>query len=321
MPQATDLVTEVTRAAASHGQKNIIVLSGPPATGKSHNAWDAAMQIAGHERFIKQVQFHPNFTYDGLMEGFRPTPSGGFQPERGALVLWSDTAAQDTNQNQKYVLIIEELSRANIPAVLGELMTYLEHRDRSVWLPITGRDFRVAKNLVIIATMNPRDRSALELDDAVYRRLRVIDCPPQPDLIDSVLPRDFEPAGRRVNLVNALKEIFLRCERDFPGQYETDMPFGHAEFASVHNESDLSDLWEQQLRYLLNRPGLAPHPFLEVIQESFGQALASLVPPAPSAPAPDPSAGSIDATEGSPEAVVAGESPATAVSEVSAEES
>lgn len=269
-----DLITAVIAAAEQHGRTNVIVLSGPPATGKSHTAREAAMRIAGHEAFIREVQFHPGFTYEMLMEGFRPNQDGGFAPTAGILKVWSDAADADLNSEQKYVLLIEEFSRADVPAVLGELMTYVEHRDRSVWLPILGEDFSVSDRLVILATMNPRDRSALELDDAVYRRLRVIDCPPRPDLIDDIVPADFEPAARREAVVAAIQHLFAECAAQFAPNYEVNMPFGHAEFSRVHSIDDLRDLWDQQLRYVLDRPGLSPHPYYDVVAAEYQSIIA-----------------------------------------------
>lgn len=275
MAQDTKLIDSVVDAAMKHGDRNIIVLSGPPATGKSHTAREAALLITGHEAFVREIQFHPNFTYETLMEGYRPTADAGFLPEAGVLKQWSDAADADENPEQKYVLLIEELSRANVPAVLGELMTYIEHRDRRVWLPILRQDFAVSKRLIILATMNPRDRSALELDDAVYRRLRVLDSPPRADLINAIFPVDFEPADRRDAVVDALCQVFLKCAADFPVQYETSMPFGHAEFSHVRGVGDLDDLWRQQLKYLLYRPGMSAHPFSDVIEAAFANVLAA----------------------------------------------
>lgn len=274
MTTTQDLVDKVVDAARRHGQRQLIVLSGAPATGKTFVSWIAASALAEHELLIKEVQFHPSYTYDSFIEGFTPTPTGGFTPTAGVFVDWASQARQDPDNT--YVLIIEEMSRANVPVVLGELMTYLEHRERSVWLPITGQHFRVPENLVVLATMNPKDRSALELDEAVYRRLRIIDCPPDPALLTEVVMPEFEPPLLRQPLIDGLAGLFEECASTFAQTYATDMPFGHAAFDGIGSIGDLEDIWNQQLAYILNRPGLPAHPYYDVIERRISALLAEL---------------------------------------------
>jgi 5-methylcytosine-specific restriction protein B len=85
------------------------------------------------------------------------------------------------------VLLIEELTRANLAAVLGELLTFIEYRDRPFLTIYSRRPCTVAPNLTILATYNPTDRSALELDAALIRRLRIVDCLPSSDQLGEML--------------------------------------------------------------------------------------------------------------------------------------
>ncbi len=77
------------------------------------------------------------------------------------------------------VLVIDEISRADVPRVLGEALTYLEMslRDRPFYLA-SGDIAEIPKNLFIIATMNPWDVSVDELDIALERRFAHIDVRP-----------------------------------------------------------------------------------------------------------------------------------------------
>jgi 5-methylcytosine-specific restriction endonuclease McrBC GTP-binding regulatory subunit McrB len=257
-----ELVAEVCRR---HGSDSIVLLSGVPATGKTHIALAAAQVVAGHPALVDQVQFHPSYSYEEFVEGFRPLPGGGFAPRPGIFLRWNRLALDDMANT--YVLLVEELSRADVSAVLGELMTYIEYRDRSFTLPVSGAQMRVADNLVILATMNPRDRSALEIDDALIRRLRIVDCPPDVDQLKEMLEQSLPPGSNA--LVAAVQGIFSACQATYPETYIIDMPFGHGIFARVTSEADLVDLWHQRIRHLLYRPLLLPHPFAQTIQAHY----------------------------------------------------
>lgn len=261
---------EIVETLSKHGQRNVIVLSGVGGTGKTHYALRAAELLTGSPLFVAQVQFHPNFGYEDLMEGLRPNVSGGFNLENGSLMDWNEQAHKD--RSNTYVFLIEELTRANVSAVLGELFTYIEYRDRIFMLPISKRKVSIAPNLRILATMNPQDRSALELDDALIRRLRILQFPPSvPELnrlLDESLAHTNKDEADRIRV--SLTAVFTACQQQYPDTFEQMMPFGHAIFANVATEADLKDLWHQQIRHLLQRnPNVPAHPFRDTIQGQY----------------------------------------------------
>jgi len=91
------------------------------------------------------VQFHPSYSYEDFFEGFRPyaTPSGqpSFQVTPGALRRLASEAAKPENRGQPFVLIVDEMNRANIAKVFGELYFLLEYRSASVSAPVqAGRE-------------------------------------------------------------------------------------------------------------------------------------------------------------------------------------
>lgn len=259
---ANDKVEEVLEACESHGDTSVIVLSGVAGTGKSLVALAAAQRLTGHPLLVKEIQFHQGFSYEDFIEGFRPTPEGGFLVRDGIFLQVNAAATRDPRN--RYALLIEELSRANVTAVFGELMTYLEHRERAFTTPITRRDIRVAPNLVVLGTMNPRDRSVLELDEAMFRRLRIIECRPD----TAVLRRMIEPKlGTKV--ADSLANLFEEMERRHPESYSQLMPFGHGIFAHVGSEEDLRDLWHQRIKHFLYRPLTPKHRYAEDIEELY----------------------------------------------------
>jgi len=263
-------VDSVVARLTEFGIRNLIVISGVAGTGKTHYALQAAIKYSGSPLFVKQIQFHSSYSYEDLIEGLRPNTSGGFDLVNGSLIDWNDQALRDPDN--RYVFLIEELTRANVSSVLGEIFTFIEYRDRSFQLPISKRQMKLAPNLSLLATMNPQDRSALELDDALLRRLRIFSLPPSVVELNSILDQSlaatpFEEAGR---IRQGLISLFETCKERFPASFEELMPFGHAVFAHIKTEEDLRQLWKEQLKYLLQRNQHVPaHPFAEVIRELY----------------------------------------------------
>ena len=262
-------VDEVVRACRRYGDRSIVALSGVPGTGKSHVAGIAAGRVATTALMVREVQFHPTYSYEEFMEGYRADPAGGFRLTPGTFLEWNAQAADDAGNN--YVLLVEELTRANLPGVLGELLTYLEHRDRPFYTLYGRMPVRLARNLTVLATFNPLDRSAIEMDDALVRRLRVIDCPPDTGQL-AELP-GVTQLGLRV--VAKLVAVFDACRKAFsddgrPEEFTRAMPFGHAVFADIRQQCpDLHELWTQRLVHFLWPPGRRPHPLADIIAGAY----------------------------------------------------
>ena len=90
--------------------------------------------------------------------------------------------SEKATEVKNYVLIIDEINRANLPAVLGELIYALEYRGNIVksMYDIDGNhDIVLPKNLFIIGTMNTADRSVGHIDYAIRRRFAFVDVLPK----------------------------------------------------------------------------------------------------------------------------------------------
>lgn len=262
-PSTEKVITEVVSACEKYGGTSIIALAGVPATGKSFVAAIAAQRFADEPTRVREVQFHQSFTYEEFMEGLRIAADGSVEPVPGVFLEWNDLANDDGAL--RYVLLIEELTRANVSAVLGELLTFVEHRNRPFLSMFSRRLIRVASNITIIATFNPVDRSALDIDAALLRRLRVIDMPPDNDQLQEMLTAQGLPQP----VTDRIRHLFAACRAAFPEDFETLMPFGHGVFSEVSVEADLHPLWQQRLKRMLYRPLRDPHPFAEVIKSAY----------------------------------------------------
>lgn len=258
-------IKEVMDTCTRYGESSIIALSGVPGTGKSYVGRIAAQRLAGDPLRVREIQFHQSTTYEEFVEGLRIDSSGAITVAPGLFLEWNDYATDDPSLSLSWVLLVEELTRANISAVLGELMTFLEDRSRPFTTTYSRRPVKVARNIILLGTYNPTDRSALEIDAALLRRMRVIEFPPDEgqlqDMLSGTLPQ---------KVIERIKLLFETVKEKHPAEYEYQMPFGHGIFAEIRQEMpDLNQLWEERIRYILRRPLVQPHPFYDTIRAAY----------------------------------------------------
>ena len=185
-----------------HGDKRQAIFYGPPGTGKTHVARRLADHLAGSPARVRTVQFHPSFGYEDFVEGLRPElgqATGGplSYVIRPGLYL-EQCAAAAADRERTYVLVIDELNRADLGSVLGELMLLLEYREEvTVRLPYSQQDFTVPRNLIVLATMNTADRSLALVDFAMRRRFHAIELRPNRAVLERHLRDRFGPEAAR----------------------------------------------------------------------------------------------------------------------------
>ncbi|MDA7495406.1 HTH domain-containing protein [Nitrosopumilus sp.] len=181
-----------------------------------------------NNNFIRKVTFHPSYSYEDFVEGFRPNVDGGSQPYVLDAGIFKEICNEAKNDlENKYVLLIDEINRGNIPKIFGELITLIEKDKRnpgnSLKLTYSKDDFFVPKNLIIIGTMNTADKSLVQMDEALRRRFVFEELMPEPELLETL-----NSPGKKYKdiLVNINKKII---EGDNIKQFR-DRQIGHSYF-------------------------------------------------------------------------------------------
>ncbi|WP_243495692.1 MrcB family domain-containing protein [Priestia aryabhattai] len=220
-----------------------IILAGPPGTGKTLVAEELGRIVAGVAN-VKVIQFHPSYTYEEFVEGLRPKPGESslvFIPSPGALLKWAEKARN--NEHHKFILIIDEMNRANLPKVFGELFYLLEYRNRKIDLQYS-ESYELPDNLYIIGTMNTVDRNIRTLDYALRRRFEIFEIKASPIL----LKRYYDMPENSLSVPN-LVEGFIQLNENLRREIDRHHEIGHAYFMrrGDFTREDLRKIWERKV--------------------------------------------------------------------------
>ena len=177
------------------------------------------------------VQFHPSYNYEDFVRGIKAETENNQIKYKEVDKIFSKmckTAGDDPDSD--YYLIIDEINRANVATVLGELLYALEYRDEPVTTTYASDDgdksLTVPNNLYIIGTMNSSDRSIGHIDYAVRRRFAFIPCLPDRTVIsDNNLGGVKDSSLEFFDLVAELFTTIL--SKDY---HKEDVQIGHTYF-------------------------------------------------------------------------------------------
>lgn len=252
-----------------------VILQGPPGTGKTSTAMELVRSIAvsggmtpetcryshlvktagGPENLLANkdlssapaivwelVQLHPSYAYDDLVRRIAPRAN-----DDGELVMEvSDGVfprlcqlAEERGPDKPVLLILDEINRGNLAAILGELIFAIDpgHRGTAVRLQYQGPGLSptisVPRNLWIVGTMNTADRSLAMVDYAVRRRFRFLEVPSDPE----VLSRWY---ADRADLAAISRELYECCNAGLPPRLQV----GHSAFLE---KADPEESWRARL--------------------------------------------------------------------------
>lgn len=244
------------------------IVYGAPGTGKTYSMIENALAIidnialdefranntdrkANVNRYKELVKvgqivfttFHQNYGYEEFIQGLRPDKNSDtmkFETVDGVFKRIADRALNDEEDNN-YVIIIDEINRANISKVFGELITLIEEDKR--WGELnemsatlqSGDAFAVPNNLYIVGTMNSADKSISLVDVALRRRFDFVEQKPDASLVKS----------------NLLKAVFENINESLVNELEsTDLLVGHSYFMNKE-EKDLCSILNNNIIPLL----------------------------------------------------------------------
>ena len=242
------------------------ILYGPPGTGKTYAISKRCVEICDgrtersneeirsryreliEEKRVEFVTFHQSYGYEEFVEGLRPDTGGvgsaGFSlvPTAGVLKRIAERACE--NSEEAYVLVIDEINRANVSKVLGELVTLLEEDKREgadnevkLTLPYSEVSFSLPRNLYILGTMNTADRSIALLDTALRRRFEFEEMSPNPRILSEFSESTGIELPKVLGVINTRLEWLL----------DRDHLIGHAWFMGVNSRADVDRIMRHKI--------------------------------------------------------------------------
>lgn len=272
---------EIKRAAQLLENSGQIVLQGAPGCGKTYITTELAVYLCDGsvpstreqlKKRYKELQaegrisfttFHQSLDYEEFVEGLKPDTDSlndkdmRFVVKPGIFkrICMAASATNGDDANKPYVLIIDEINRANVSKVLGELITLLEKSKRlggddefTVTLPYSGEKFGVPDNLYIISTMNTADRSLGYIDYAVRRRFAFMTLESQSDVIRDYYHNEGELMEKEITLFTSVRDLIKdNLNSDFDLK---DIMIGHSYFLAKSGDEYKLNL-EYKIRPLL----------------------------------------------------------------------
>lgn len=297
-----DMVKKIISDKIEASVKKCVVFTGAPGMGKTYcvEQYVVPKMEGAFKKGEYFVQFHSSYDYTDFMEGLRPIQEGknmvfvrmdgifkafcrkvvklnkesGF-PEDGAIEEKPEDGAADKKSiPPMYYFVIDEINRADLGRVFGELMYCFEKRGKEhkiatqyANLPAYGKDeeenivpikgdifeknFYIPHNVVIIGTMNDIDRSVETFDFALRRRFDWVNIDTN-TVMDSSLKSMKEEkkitgeiTPELVARITAMNKVIA----DKPG-LGSDFAIGPAYFKG-YDGTNLKNIWELNIEPIL----------------------------------------------------------------------
>lgn len=255
-------------------QKKQIILQGAPGTGKTYSSSEIAVKLIDenapsdraelmkrYKELVDKEQiffttFHQSMDYEEFVEGIKPETTS----DNKIIYKLKDGIFKEackSAENNKVVLIIDEINRGNISKIFGELITLLEVDKRKgkeneieVILPYSKEKFSVPDNLYIIGTMNTADRSIGYIDYALRRRFAFIPIKADKSAIEKYYNdnKNSDCKDKAINLFDKIKNLI---DKNINKEFEADdIMIGHSYFMA-QNFEELQNKLEYEIKPLL----------------------------------------------------------------------
>ena len=265
--RAEDLVEQ----AIQRSRKGMVVFTGAPGTGKTYCVEEYVRTQTGQSlpgELWEFVQFHSSFDYTDFVEGLRPILSGEimlFVRVDGIFKSFCRRAAADSEHT--YYFIIDEINRADLGRVFGELMYCFEkrgpeHQVKTQYhnLPTAGLEgedlfadgFYLPPNLVVLGTMNDIDRSVETFDFALRRRFDWVEID-----ANTVMHSALKSMADKGKLTGKVTEELVGRIKTMNGiivgqpGLGPEFAIGPSYFEGYDGEENLEEIWERNIRPIL----------------------------------------------------------------------
>ena len=216
-------------------RKGQAIFYGPPGTGKTYMSMELARHlVGGGDGFYELVQFHPSYAYEEFVQGLRPVTQDGqlrYRLTPGRFLNFCQAARQCQD---RCLLLVDEINRADIARVFGELMHGLEYRGQAIPLA-AGGSLTVPVNVRLLGTMNTADRSIALLDYALRRRFAFLHLQPEYDIL-----RHFFERTETGLAVAPLIDLLTRINRAID---DPNYALGITFFLRPHLEQEIEAIW------------------------------------------------------------------------------
>lgn len=213
------------------------------------------------------VQFHPAYGYEDFIRGISVSVRDGMPVYEtvnkifGQIARLSEEAVRHAASEpaKKFYLIIDEINRADLASVFGELVYGLEYRGSKMSTPyaicLDGEDdasneMSVSENLYLIGTMNTADKSIGSLDYAIRRRFLFVDSPARREVVHDVCSAIGGDSDDYIELFmfDSIQALFDEDEYFNPDYHKNDVRLGHTYFLR-HSQGDYREAIANRIAY------------------------------------------------------------------------
>ena len=236
--------------------KQDCILFGPPGTSKTYMLNYLKNENDTEIGEIEIIQFHANYTYEDFIEGLVPDEDqGGFKYKDGTFLNFCKKAQEVENKDKICIFVIDEINRADVIAVFGEVLFLMEDKGtRKIITSKKNEEFMIPSNVVIVGTMNTADKALSKLDFAFRRRFKFLAVNPSSEILYTLLNKNGFEESNRISVSDYVKcfEV-LNAKINKHQLLGKNLMLGHILWIkkdsndSPYSESDLSEIFRETI--------------------------------------------------------------------------